>query len=213
MTTPKVGAPELVESQADKEETANEAFRRLEAGSGLFRVEDNDATSPPGSCADGACYIPAATATGTWAGKENYVAIAVGANAANGWYFIAPEEGMRAWVKDEDAEFAYDGSAWSAYSPAAGASSQSKSASFTTMSGVDHYDVDTSGGAVTVTLNASPATNEVVEIWDAGSAGTNAISFDGNGHNIAGSSTLSSFIAVNYGHARLRFNGTQWLIA
>jgi hypothetical protein len=120
MTTPKVSAPELATAQASKEATANEAFRRLEAGSGLFRVEDNDATAPPGSCADGAQYIPAATATGAWAGKEGYIAIAVGANAANGWYFIAPEEGMRAWIKDENAEFAYDGAAWTAYTVGSG---------------------------------------------------------------------------------------------
>lgn len=111
--TPKVGAPELATSQASKEATTNQAFRILEAGAGLFRVEDDDATAPPGSCADGAQYIPVATATGLWAGKEKNIAIAVGTNAANGWYFIAPEEGMRARIKDENIFKEYDGSAWS----------------------------------------------------------------------------------------------------
>lgn len=112
MTTPKTSAPEWAGSQAQPNVTVNEALRRIEAGAGLFRVEDDDATAPPGSCADGAQYIPAATATGDWAGKELYIAIAVGVNAANGWYFIAPEEGMRARIKDENVFKEYSGSAW-----------------------------------------------------------------------------------------------------
>lgn len=114
MTTPKTSAPEWAASQATPHTTVNEALRRIEAGAGLFRVEDDDATAPPGSCADGAQYIPAATATGAWTGKEKNIAIAVGVNAANGWYFIAPEEGMRARIKDENVFKEYDGSAWSA---------------------------------------------------------------------------------------------------
>src|ERR1700758_1016310 len=112
MTTPKTGAPEWAASQAAPNLTVNEQARRIEAGAGLFRVESLTATAPPGSCADGACYIPAATATGAWAGKEKYIAIAVGANASNGWYFIAPETGMQAWSKGASAEYQYSGSAW-----------------------------------------------------------------------------------------------------
>lgn len=101
MTTPKTASPELVESQADKEETVNEAVRRVEAGASHYLVVDKDLTAPPGSCADGACYIVAATATGDWAGHEGEIAIAVGTNASNGWYFRIPEEGVLAWVQDE----------------------------------------------------------------------------------------------------------------
>jgi hypothetical protein len=101
MTTPKTASPELVESQADKEEDHNEAIRRVEAGAGHYLVVDKDLTAPPGSCADGAQYIVASPATGAWAGHEGDIAIAVGANAANGWYFREPEEGVFAWVQDE----------------------------------------------------------------------------------------------------------------
>lgn len=101
MTTPKTASPELVESQADKEETVNEAVRRVEAGASLYPVVDKDLTAPPGSCADGACYIVASPATGDWAGHEGEIAIAVGTNASNGWYFRIPEEGVFAWVQDE----------------------------------------------------------------------------------------------------------------
>jgi hypothetical protein len=161
MTTPKTAAPELVESQADKEETVNEAVRRVEAGAGLFRVEDNDATAPPGSCVDGAQYIPAATATGAWAGKEKNIAIAVGTNAANGWYFIAPEEGMRAWVKDENAEFSYDGSAWVAYTaPPTGGSytdEMARDAIGTALTDTGLAVVTVNDGADTIDINVPAA--------------------------------------------------------
>ena len=112
MTTPKTSSPELMSSQASKELTANEAFRRIEAGAGLFRVEDNDAVSPLGSCADGAQYLVAGSPTGAWSGHATHIAIAVGPNASNGWYFITPEEGMIARIKDENAWSYFDGSAW-----------------------------------------------------------------------------------------------------
>jgi len=91
--------------------------------------------------------------------------------------------------------------------------STSESASFTTQSAFNTYFVDTSGGAITVTLNPTPKVNEVAEIWDAtGYAGTNPISFNGNGHNIGGGATVAAFIQIGYGSARLIFAGTQWLV-
>jgi hypothetical protein len=153
MTTPKVSAPELAVSQASKEVTANEAFRRLEAGASFYLVEDNDATAPPGSCADGAQYIPAATATGAWAGHEGDIAIAVGTNAANGWYFREPEDGVFAWIKDEDVLHRYNGNStpgsWTAYTASAGSTALD-----------DLTDVDTAGfatGEVLTYDGGSPA--------------------------------------------------------
>lgn len=92
--------------------------------------------------------------------------------------------------------------------------STSKSASFTTTSDKNVYYVDTSGGAVTVTLNASPAANETVEVWDStGHAGTNPISLNGNGKNIAGVASVSNAVQINYGKIKLTYTGTQWLAA
>jgi hypothetical protein len=140
MTTPKVSAPELVESQADKEETVNEMVRRVESGAGLYRVVDRNLTAPPGACADGACYIVAAGATGAWDDHDWDLAIAVGTNASNGWYFIEPEEGVFAWVQDEDTLLRFSNSTspanWEAYTPSAGSTALN-----------DLSDVDTSGVA------------------------------------------------------------------
>lgn len=122
MTTTPRGAPELAAGQAVPETTVNEAVRFTEAGASLFVVADNDLTAPPGSCADGASYIIAATATGAWTGKEKQIATAVGTNAASGWLYHAPAEGYFAYIQDENVLHVYDGSAWGAFAAAGGVS-------------------------------------------------------------------------------------------
>jgi len=72
-------------------------------------IKDRDLTAPPGSPAAGDAYIPAATATGAWAGKEKHIAIYDGA----AWVFGVPREGWVASIDDEDVMIRYDGSAWS----------------------------------------------------------------------------------------------------
>jgi hypothetical protein len=99
-----------------------------------------------------------------------------------------------------------------AATPAGLVTSTSKSANFTTTAADSVYYVDTASAAITVTLNASPALNEIVEVWDAtGHAGTNPISLAGNGKNIAGVSSVTSAVQINYGKITLIYDGTQWL--
>ncbi len=94
-----------------------------------------------------------------------------------------------------------------------GITSTNKSSSFTTTAAFNTYFLDTSGGAWTVTLDAAPTLNEMVEVWDStGHASANPISFNGNGNTIGGSATLSNFIATDFGHSRLIFDGAQWLL-
>lgn len=113
MTTPKIGAPDWSAAQATPWTTENKAKRMIEALARAGTIEDRDLTAPPGSCADGACYLIAATATGLWATHDGEMAVAVGANAASGWYFIdVEEEGVQLYVKDENARIEYNGSAW-----------------------------------------------------------------------------------------------------
>lgn len=101
MTTPKTGAPEWTASQASPNTTVNEQARRIESGAGFYQVVDKDLTTPPGSCADGATYIVAGGG-GAWVGHIGDIAIAVGVDAGSGWYFRDQEEGLFAWVQDED---------------------------------------------------------------------------------------------------------------
>lgn len=116
MTTTPRGAPELASGQAAPETTVNEQVRRTEAGASHFPVADR-VTAPPGSCVDGAVYLIIATATGAFTGKENQLAVAVGTNAASGWYYRAlgtKDEGVTAWVQDENARYLWSGTAWGA---------------------------------------------------------------------------------------------------
>jgi hypothetical protein len=116
MTTPRLGAPELVSGQATPETTVNEQIRYIESGAGHFIFKDRDLATPPGSPADGDCYLVAASPTGAWAGQAGKIAFRV--NTA--WAFITPIEGFTAWVNDENVFIGYDGAAWNTLSAPSG---------------------------------------------------------------------------------------------
>jgi hypothetical protein len=85
----------------------NEAIRALDALVQIS-VKDRDLAAPPGAPAEGDRYIVAAAATGAWSGHDGEVA--AWQDAA--WVFYAPTEGWIAWVADEDALLAFDGTDW-----------------------------------------------------------------------------------------------------
>jgi hypothetical protein len=94
----------------NSQDVFNEAIRQIDA---LLQggIVDRDLTAPPGSPTQGATYIPAAVATGAWAGKENYVATYWGTS----WVFYTPSEGWMLWVEDENLFVYYTGSAWAKF--------------------------------------------------------------------------------------------------
>jgi hypothetical protein len=67
MPTPRFQFPYLVQSQAQKEVTHNDALNQLDAFVDLF-ILDRDLMAPPASPADGDTYLIATSATGAWAG-------------------------------------------------------------------------------------------------------------------------------------------------
>ena len=73
---------------------------------------------------------------------------------------------------------------------------------------------DTTGGALTLTLPAAPATGRKLIVYDgAGQAATGgAITIDGNGKNIAASGTSAATKALSaaYSSMELVYNGTLW---
>jgi hypothetical protein len=71
-------------------------------------VEGPALATPPVSSAVGNCYIVAAGSTGAWAGKAQQLA----AYTSGGWRFIAPREGMGAFVKSTGTTAVYRGGAW-----------------------------------------------------------------------------------------------------
>lgn len=117
MTTPRLGAPELTSGQATPETTVNEQVRYLESGAGHFIFKDRDLATPPGSPADGDCYLVAASGTGAWSGHDGDIAFYL--NTA--WVFINVIEGFTAWINDENVFAGYDGAAWQVLSTPSGA--------------------------------------------------------------------------------------------
>lgn len=67
---------------------------RLALGGGII---DRDLTAPPGGESAGDAYIPAATATGDWAGQENKIAIYDG----SAYVFVTPPSGFGLFILDE----------------------------------------------------------------------------------------------------------------
>ena len=105
--SPRLGIPYLVESQAQKEVTHNEAINLLEL---LVQPSAKDIlATPPVSPAEGDLYIVDTSATGAWAGKDKHLTAYIG----GAWKFLAPVKGYVVWVQDE-AKFYYysDSSVW-----------------------------------------------------------------------------------------------------
>ena len=71
-------------------------------------ILDRDLTAPPGSPANGDAYIPAATATGAWAGFEDDIVIFY----RGVWRQYVPSRGTRVTIDDEVANAAWNGTAW-----------------------------------------------------------------------------------------------------
>lgn len=83
---------------------------------------------------------------------------------------------------------------------------------YTTLTTDDTIFIDTSGGAHTVNLFASPALGTRYVIKDiTANAGINNITISGNGKSIVGSTSAATYvISANGGSATLIYNGTVW---
>ena len=86
--TPRLALPAIEAAQAQKHVTHNEALTLVDALIQLA-VESRTLTTPPGTLVDGACYIPAAGATGAWAGWSGQIALFSG----GGWIRVVPVSG------------------------------------------------------------------------------------------------------------------------
>lgn len=108
-TTDRHHLPLLSAGQAQKELAHNEALTLIDAVANIA-VESLALGDPPIDPAAGACWIVSAGASGAWAGRERALALWT----INGWRFVAPVEGMRAYVKDVALWAEYIGANWQA---------------------------------------------------------------------------------------------------
>ena len=87
--TARWNLPLLFASQAQKEFLVNEALARIDALS--HPVVLGEASSPPGSPAEGDGWLVTSPATGAWAGAEGTIAV----RQIGQWVFLTPADGMR----------------------------------------------------------------------------------------------------------------------
>lgn len=99
--------PLIAPSQAQKHVPVNEALRKLDAIVQLA-VNDRDLTVAPGSPADGDRYMPAAGATGAWAGWDLNIALFTD----GAWLQLVPREGWLCFVADEARLLVRRGATW-----------------------------------------------------------------------------------------------------
>jgi hypothetical protein len=71
-------------------------------------VEESPRSDPPASAVEGACYIIGPSASGVWAGKSGCIA----GFTSGGWRFIAPVEGVSAYVKATGTWAIYRSATW-----------------------------------------------------------------------------------------------------
>lgn len=90
--TPRLSLPLILPAQAQKHVTHNEALRLLDTVAQLV-LEGVEATTPPGTAAEGAVWALGPAPTGAWAGEGGKLALRV----ETGWMFLAPREGWIAW--------------------------------------------------------------------------------------------------------------------
>lgn len=107
MPTPNLALPFIVQGQAQKEVTHNEALLRLDALVQIA-VRSRSLAAPPGSPVDGERWIVAASPTGAWAGQANKIA----AWQDGAWSFFPPASGWRAQVEDERLAVVWQDGAW-----------------------------------------------------------------------------------------------------
>jgi hypothetical protein len=94
-------------ASTNKEKIVNENFDIQAAFN--YGIIDRTLTTPPTSPSSLGFYIPAATATGLWAGKENKL---MWWNAAGYWMAIEPVEGIKINSQQEDNFLVYKSGIW-----------------------------------------------------------------------------------------------------
>lgn len=214
MTATNKLALELLAAAAANQTLANTTFAQLNQLV-MAGVVDKDLSTPPGSPANEALYIVAASATGDWDTKDGQLAYWLDSTSA--WHFIVPISGFRVSVLDElDANgvakvYAYTGSAWALPEGGGGGVSLPAVQTFAgnktlALADINTYNVSQDGSAQSVTVppQSSVTWTADAEIhFERGGAG--ALTFvAGAGVTINHVATAVLSIGARYGVATLK---------
>lgn len=112
-------------------------------------IINQTSTTPPVSPSPADAYIPLATATDDWLGKEKNIAIYI----SGSWRFIAPVEGLKFWDKAQKKFFVYDGTNWVQFG---GTLARNKA--------IEHSDLNIPGGG-SVTEQTITFTGFKSKVW------------------------------------------------
>ncbi len=115
--SPHLTLPYLAGAQAQKHLTVNESLSLLDGLIHLSVISRATATLPA-TPLDGDRYLIAASPTAEWTGHAGQLALRM----EGAWRFLAPREGWRMWVADENAFLVFDGATWVASGSGGGAS-------------------------------------------------------------------------------------------
>jgi hypothetical protein len=105
--TARWALPLLQSGQAQKEMFHNEALAALDLLA-QGAVLSAGANSPPADPAEGECWLVGDSPDGAWAGHSGKLA----GWTAGGWRFVAPRDGMTAWVAAEGVYARYAEGVW-----------------------------------------------------------------------------------------------------
>jgi hypothetical protein len=111
-TSPALGLPFIMASQAQKHVTHNEALRVLDAIVQLA-VDSLPLATPPVDAETGQRFIVAAGADQDWAGRDGDIAV----REENAWFFVTPQPGWRADIVPSGQILRYADGAWTVEAP------------------------------------------------------------------------------------------------
>lgn len=115
MTTPRLALPHILQSQAQKEVTHNEALNRLDMLVQATVLDRHRTVAPEGPAA-GDCHLVAGGATGAWAGHGGHLACWYG----TAWVYIVPRPGFLVFVVAESLLLFYGDGEWRTIGNASG---------------------------------------------------------------------------------------------
>lgn len=100
----------------DSQVTGYVLFNRLiQRANAVVQSNPNGRQSAPpgGTPADGDHYILESSPSGAWSGfAQHDIAFFFADQSVSGWLAISPQEGWRAYIRDEDRYVIFDGSKW-----------------------------------------------------------------------------------------------------